>query len=110
MLFALDVADQTLAVGGWVGGALGVLSTLVTAYLSYRSNRDRLQFDTQMSELKGRVRELEGDLAVSKATEDRIVKSEERCRAEMDELRKELGRMTQYMMMNGMPVPKPAGG
>lgn len=109
MLFALDATDQTLAVGGWVGGALGVLSTIVTAYLSYRSNRDRMEFDSQMHDLKGRVRELEGDLAVSRATEERISKAEERCRAEMDELRKELSKLSQYMLMHGVPVPKSPG-
>jgi cob(I)alamin adenosyltransferase len=107
MLFALDSADQTLAVGGWVGGALGVLSTIVTAYLSYRSNRDRMQFDSQMHDLKARVHELEGDLAVSRQTEERIAKSEERCQKRIEELEKELAKLTQYLLMHGMPVPKP---
>ena len=63
----LDAGAQTLALGGWVGGALGVVSTIVSTYLAYRTSRDRLQLDADKLRLQLRVELLEANAARGEA-------------------------------------------
>jgi hypothetical protein len=105
MVFAeqLDAGSQALAVGGWVGGVLGLLSTVMTALISARSNRDRLQFDLQVQRLKDRLEYLEGELKETREAEERAVTAEERCRKELGEVRGELKAVTDYLLRHGVP-------
>lgn len=105
MPFAVEQFDagQTLAMGGWVGGLISLAGTAVTAYLAYRLSRDRLQVDAEVLSLKGRVRDLERDVAEARRAEERAVDSEKRCRAEVADLRAELKQMREYILTHGSP-------
>jgi hypothetical protein len=111
-LFAdqLDATSQTLAAGGWIGGVLGVISTVVTSVITARSARDRLQFDAQMQRLKDRLEYLEGELKETREAEERAVAAEDRCRKELADVRAELKSVTDYLLRKGVPALEIGGG
>lgn len=99
MLFAdqLDAGAQTLAVGGWIGGALSVIGTVVNAIISARTARDRMAFDSEKQRMGWRIGELEKDVQEGR-------EAEERCRAELAAVRAELKSVTDYLLRVGVPA------
>lgn len=63
----LDAGSTTLAVGGWIGGAIMMVGTIASGYFAYRTARDKLAFDAEKLKLQTRVEVLEATAARSEA-------------------------------------------
>lgn len=114
----MEATQQALAVGGWVGGVLSVIGTVVNAIISARVSRDRLTFDADMALLRQKVVVLEDAVKDAKEGEAREAADHKECRAlvdrqqvKIDKLEERIGVMSDWLVRwKGMPAPPPGTG
>lgn len=103
-----QTAQETLAIGGWVGGIASVVLTLVTAYLSYRQNRARLEFDVDHAKLLSKLERLEAELEDAREAEQRCLDRCERLESELNQTRARLDQLYSHLADRGIsPPPTP---